>query len=140
MAKKKDDKKAKKTMVKKPVTKKKKKVAVLVGIINIHSTSNNTIINLANEKGEVLAFASGGTVGYKGAKKETPFAAGQAATIVANKAKELGIKKVIVKTNGVGQGREMAIRNIDATGLEIIELNDCTPIPHNGCKPPKKKR
>jgi small subunit ribosomal protein S11 len=87
-----------------------------------------------------LGWASSGTVGYKGSKKSTPYSAGQAATIVANNAKTLGITTVKVQVNGTGQGKDTAIRSIDAAGLQISELIDATPIPHNGCKPPKKPR
>jgi small subunit ribosomal protein S11 len=136
------EKKTKKVMTKKPVVKKKKKSSstVVCGIVNIHCTSNNTIISLCNERGDVLTQASSGTVGYKGTKKSTPYSAGQAATVVANNAKSFNIKNVIVKVNGIGQGKDTAIRSLDAAGLKIVEMIDCTPIPHNGCKPPKKPR
>jgi small subunit ribosomal protein S11 len=88
----------------------------------------------------VLAWASSGTVGYKGTKKSTPYSAGQAATIIAEKAKSLGITSVKVQVNGTGQGKDTAIRSIDAGKISISELIDATPIPHNGCKPPKKPR
>lgn len=135
------EKKAKKPMVKKPVAKKKKKHTVSnEGIVHIHSTANNTIVALSDLAGNILTWASSGTVGYKGTKKSTPYSAGQAATIVATAAKNFGITTVIVKVNGIGQGKDTAIRSVDAAGLAITELVEATPIPHNGCKPPKKPR
>ncbi|GMO17084.1 MAG: 30S ribosomal protein S11 [Mycoplasmoidaceae bacterium] len=135
------EKKAKKPMIKKPVTKKKRKVSAShEGIIHIHSTANNTIVSLSDEKGNILNWASSGTVGYKGTKKSTPYSAGQAATVVAGNAKNFGITSVKIQVNGIGQGKDTAIRSIDAAGLAITELIDSTPIPHNGCKPPKKPR
>jgi len=131
----------KKPMVKKPTAKKKKrKLEAKTGVIHIHASPNNTIVTLTDNNGGVLAWASSGTVGYKGTKKSTPYAAGQAATVVAEKAKALGIEKVSVSLNGIGQGKDTAIRSIDAVNLQITELNDDTPVPHNGCKPPKKPR
>jgi len=133
--------KAKKPMVKKPVVKKKKKkIETKTGAVHIHASPNNTIVTLTDLNGAVLAWASAGTAGYKGTKKSTPYAAGMAANQVAEKAKALGINEVIVYLNGVGQGKDTAIRSIDAANIKITELNDVTPIPHNGCKPPKKPR
>jgi small subunit ribosomal protein S11 len=109
-------------------------------VAHIHATANNTIVSIATEKGEIITWASAGTSGYKGSKKSTPYAAGQAATKAAEKAVSVGIKSVKVIVNGIGQGKDSAIRNLQVAGLVISELEDATPMPHNGCKPPKKPR
>lgn len=109
-------------------------------IAHIQATFNNTIITITNTKGDVLAWASCGSVGFGGSKKSTPFAAQIAAGNVARKAKELGVKQVEVYVKGPGSGRESAIRAIQAAGLAITAIRDVTPIPHNGCRPPKRRR
>ncbi len=134
---------AKKTVKKtttKTKSKKKKKLSSLNGNVYIHSTSNNTIISVADERGNVISWASSGSIGYKGSKKSTPYAAGLAATAALKKATDLGLKSVKIIVNGIGQGKDTAIRSIIATGINVTELEDATPVPHNGCKPPKKPR
>ena len=120
--------------------KRKVKKNVPEGIANIHSTFNNTIITITDNDGNVISWSSAGAIGYKGSKKSTPYAAGLAATQAAKAAMLLGLKTVKVYVNGTGQGKETAIRSLAAAGLKITELNDVTPLPHNGCHPPKKPR
>lgn len=107
---------------------------------HIHSTYNNTVISITDVNGNVISWASAGTIGYKGSKKKTPFAAGQSAEAAAKVAMDSGVKKVEVFVNGLGSGRENAIRSLQAAGLEITAINDETPVPHNGCRPPKRPR
>lgn len=120
--------------------KKKIKKVVSTGVVTIKSTFNNTIISIADSNGNVLAWGSAGVAGFKGTKKGTPFAAQSAAEIAAEQAKEYGLKAVDVLVKGPGAGRETAIRAIQASGIEIMTIKDVTPIPHNGCRPPKKRR
>ena len=120
--------------------KKKEKRYVLQGVVHIRSTFNNTIINSTDPQGQVIAWASAGTVGFKGAKKGTPFAAQQAADLVARRSMDQGMRQVEVLVKGPGAGRETAIRALQAAGLEITLIKDVTPIPHNGCRPPKRRR
>ena len=120
--------------------KKKEKRYVLQGVIHIKSTFNNTIINSTDPQGQVIAWASAGTVGFKGAKKGTPFAAQQAADQVARRSMDQDMRQVEVLVKGPGAGRETAIRALQAAGLEITLIKDVTPIPHNGCRPPKRRR
>ena len=120
--------------------KKKEKKNVVQGRVNIQSTFNNTIVNSADMQGNTVAWASAGTSGFKGARKGTPFAAQSAAENVAKKSMEQGMKTVEVFVSGPGSGRETAIRAIQAAGLEITLIKDVTPIPHNGCRPPKRRR
>lgn len=120
--------------------KRKKKLSSPEGIAHIHASSNNTIVTLTNRLGDAIAWSSSGTIGYKGSKKSTPYAAGIAAETAAKVAIELGLKTVIVKVNGTGSGKDTAIRSLHSAGLEITEIHDVTPIPHNGCRPPKKPR
>ncbi len=110
------------------------------GIVKIHATFNNTIVSIADNEGNVLAWASGGRIGFKGAKKGTPFAAQQATEASAREAASQGLKKVEVYVKGPGPGREAAIRSLQNAGLQIIRIIDTTPIPHNGCRPPKQRR
>jgi len=124
----------------KTVKKKREKKAVLEGIANIYSTFNNTIINITDLNGNTLAWASAGTVGFKGTKKGTPYAAQLAAEKCAELAKYHGLQYIHVKVKGPGPGREPAIRALDIAGLKIKTLRDITPIPHNGCRPRKKRR
>jgi small subunit ribosomal protein S11 len=121
-------------------TKKKERRYVLQGVVHIQSTFNNTIVSSADAQGQVIAWASAGTVGFKGAKKGTPFAAQQAAESVARRSMDQGMRQVEVLVKGPGAGRETAIRALQAAGLEITLIKDVTPIPHNGCRPPKRRR
>ena len=107
---------------------------------HIHSTYNNTVISITDVNGNVISWAAAGTIGYKGSKKKTPFAAGQSAEAAAKVAMDSGVKKVEVFVKGLGSGRENAIRSLQAAGLEITAINDETPVPHNGCRPPKRPR
>ena len=107
---------------------------------HIHSTYNNTVVSITDNDGNVISWASAGTIGYKGSKKKTPFAAGQAAEAAAGAATASGVKKVEVFVKGLGSGRENAIRALQTAGLEITAINDETPVPHNGCRPPKRTR
>ena len=107
---------------------------------HIHSTYNNTVVSITDKDGNVISWASAGTMGYKGSKKKTPFAAGQAAEAAAGAATASGVKKVEVFVKGLGSGRENAIRALQTAGLEITAINDETPVPHNGCRPPKRPR
>jgi len=121
---------------------KKKKVTrnVQSGIVHILATFNNTIVTITDKAGNVIAWASTGAAGFKGSKKSTPFAAQVAADQAAKKAMGMGLKDVEVRVKGPGSGRESAIRAIQASGLVIRVIKDVTPIPHNGCRPPKKRR
>jgi len=121
---------------------KKKKIArgVSSGIAHIQASFNNTIITITDKQGNVLVWSAPGIVGYSGSKKSTPFAAQIAAADAARKAKEIGIKDVEVRVKGPGFGRESAIRALQASGLTITLIKDVTPIPHNGCRPKKKRR
>jgi len=120
--------------------KKKHKKAEAYGVAHIQATFNNTIVTITDTKGNVIAWSSAGKSGFKGSKKSTPFAAGIAAEVSARNALELGVKKVEVHVKGPGSGREAAIRSLQAAGLEITAIRDVTPIPHNGCRPPKRRR
>jgi len=124
---------------KKKVRKKEKK-NVLHGAAHIKSTFNNTIVTITDLEGNTLAWASAGNVGFKGSRKSTPFAAQLAAEAVARRAQEHGVRKVDVFVKGPGSGRETAIRSLAATGLEILGIQDVTPVPHNGCRPRKRRR
>jgi len=124
-----------------PRTKKKKKVKVdPVGIAHVKASFNNTNITLTDQFGNVISWASAGMVGFKGSRKSTPFAATQAAQKAAEDAMALGLKTVQVRVKGPGSGREAAIRSLRAAGLEVTSIMDITPIPHNGCRPPKRRR
>ena len=114
--------------------------SVPVGQAHIKSTFNNTIISITDPSGAVVSWASGGDVGFKGSRKSTPFAAQTAAETAAKAAMEHGLKTVEVYVKGPGSGREAAIRALQATGLEVTMIKDVTPIPHNGCRPPKRRR
>jgi small subunit ribosomal protein S11 len=111
-----------------------------VGQVHIQATFNNIIISITNNTGQVISWASAGKMGFKGSKKNTPYAALTAAQECASKAFELGLRKVEVFVKGPGSGRESAIRTIQAAGIEITTIKDMTPLPHNGCRPPKKRR
>jgi len=121
-------------------SKPKEKRNVAQGIAHIKATFNNTVIAIADGKGDVISWASAGTVGFKGTKKGTPFAAQLAAEACARKAMDHGMKRVEVMVKGPGSGRETAIRSLQAAGLDVSSIKDCTPIPHNGCRPPKRRR
>ena len=110
------------------------------GIAYIKATFNNTIITLADKKGNAIAWAGAGTLGFKGSRKNTPYAATQAADKVAQEAISMGLNTIIVKIKGPGGGREAAIRGLQAAGLKVTKIIDITPIPHNGCRPSKKRR
>lgn len=125
---------------KKVVTKKKVKKNVSTGAAHIQSSFNNTIVTMTDSQGNVLSWASAGGLGFKGSRKNTPFAASEAATVAANAAKEHGLKSVQVYIKGPGAGREAAIRALQTAGLEISMIKDVSPIPHNGCRPPKRRR
>ncbi len=120
--------------------KKKARRNVSRGIAHAKSTFNHTIVTITDTNGDTLCFASAGTVGFKGSRKSTPFAAQVAAESAAREAKDLGLKRVEVWVKGPGAGREAAIRSLQAAGLEIAAIKDVTPIPHNGCRPPKRRR
>jgi small subunit ribosomal protein S11 len=119
---------------------KKEKKNVVVGVAHVAATFNNTIVTITDYSGAVLAWASAGTVGFKGSRKSTPFAAQMAAEAAAKRAMEHGMRKVDVFVKGPGSGRETAIRSLQATGLEVGQIQDVTPVPHNGCRPPKRRR
>lgn len=122
--------------------KKKKKMvhAVVAGIATIKASFNNTIIAIADKSGNVLVETSAGMVGFKGTKKSTPYAAQMAAFDVAKKAKDMGVKEIDVRVKGPGPGREAAIRSLQQAGLNVKKVRDITPVPHNGCRPRKKRR
>lgn len=120
--------------------KKKTRRNVARGIVHILSTFNNTIVSVTDTNGDVLCWASAGTVGFKGSRKSTPFAAQRAAEVVADKAAKFGLREVEVKVKGPGAGRESAISALQTAGLQVKAIEDVTPLPHNGCRPPKKRR
>ena len=125
---------------KKNVKKKKEKKNIPNGIAHIQATFNNTVITITDVIGNTIAWSSSGAVGFKGSRKSTPYAAGQAAEDVAKKAKEHGVKNLEVLVKGPGSGREAAIRSLQAMGFNITLIRDRTPIPHNGCRQPKRRR
>jgi len=129
---------ANKKIIKK--TKKKIKKNIVLGVVHIQSTFNNTIVTISDGDGNVIAWSSAGTMGYKGSKKSTSFAAQMTAEAVAKKAMDQGLKEVDVLVKGPGPGRETAIRSLQAVGLKVNMIKDVTPIPHNGCRPPKQRR
>ena len=120
--------------------KKKVKKNVPEGIAHIHSTFNNTSTTITDSEGNVISWASSGAIGFKGSKKSTPFAAGMAAEAAGKAAYDMGMRKVEVRVKGLGPGRETAIRSLQTAGLEVTSISDVTPIPHNGCRPPKRPR
>jgi small subunit ribosomal protein S11 len=125
---------------KKKSFKKKEKRIVHSGIVHIQATFNNTIVTIADQEGHTLSWSSAGSLGFRGSRKGTPFAAQQAALTAANKAAETGLRSVEVRISGPGSGRESAVRALSTAGLEVRNIKDATPIPHNGCRPPKKRR
>jgi small subunit ribosomal protein S11 len=127
-------------MAKKTRTKKKEKKNVTNGVVHIFSTFNNTIVSITDPAGNVLGWSSAGVQGFKGSRKSTPFAAQLAAEDASKKAMEHGMKNVEVYVKGPGPGRESALRSLQATGFNILVIKDVTPIPHNGCRSPKRRR
>ncbi len=125
---------------KKAPGKKKDKKNVPFAIAHVHASFNNTVITICDQTGNVLSWSSAGCIGFKGSRKGTPFAAQIAAQAAANAAKEHGVRQVEVRVTGPGAGRESSIRAMQAVGLEIKAIKDVTPIPHNGCRPPKRRR
>jgi len=125
---------------KKKVFKKKEKRVVPTGVVHIQATFNNTQVTIADPDGRVVCWSSAGALGFKGSRKGTPFAAQQAAMRVANAARDHGMRSVEVRVKGPGAGRESAIRALATAGLEVRHIKDVTPIPHNGCRPPKRRR
>jgi small subunit ribosomal protein S11 len=126
----------------KPKTKTKKKVkkSVIDGIAHVHASFNNTIITLSDRQGNVLSWATSGGAGFRGSRKSTPFAAQVAAETAGRAAQEFGLKNLEVRVKGPGPGRESSVRALNALGYKITNIIDVTPIPHNGCRPPKKRR
>ena len=129
-----------KTAINTAARKKRARKNVVKGVAHIHSTFNNTIVTITDEAGNVLAWSSAGALGFKGSKKSTPYAAQMAAEAAATAAKEYGVKTVDVNIKGPGPGRESAVRALQTAGLEIQAIIDNTPVPHNGCRPPKRPR
>jgi small subunit ribosomal protein S11 len=125
---------------KKKTFKKKERKHVPYGIAHIQASFNNTIVTIADQEGKVVAWKSSGSLGFRGSRKGTPFAAQQAAMNAANQAKDHGMRYLEVRVSGPGSGRESAIRALAAAGLEVKQIRDVTPIPHNGCRPPKRRR
>jgi len=125
---------------KKKSFKKKEKKNVPAGIVHVQASFNNTIITITDTVGNVLSWSSSGSLGFRGSRKGTPYAAQQASPTAANKAKESGVRSVNVNVSGPGAGRESAVRALSTAGLEVRAIRDRTPIPHNGCRPPKKRR
>ena len=122
------------------IRKRKIKKSGPAGLAHIHSTFNNTIVTITDPEGNAISWSSAGALGFKGSKKSTPFAASQASEACAKAAMDAGVVKVEVSVKGPGPGREAAIRSLQVAGLEITSIRDVTPIPHNGCRPPKKPR
>ena len=122
------------------VTKRRSKKNVPLGVAHIHSTFNNTIVTITDVNGNAISWSSAGGLGFRGSKKSTPFAAQTAAETAAKAAMEHGLRTVEVYVKGPGSGREAAIRALQAAGLEVSMIKDVTPIPHNGCRPPKRRR
>jgi small subunit ribosomal protein S11 len=125
---------------KKKQFKKREKKVVQQGTVHIQATFNNTLVTVTDAQGNVVSWSSAGSLGFKGSRKGTPFAAQQAALQAANAAKDHGMKTVEVRVKGPGSGRESAIRALATAGLEVRSIKDVTPIPHNGCRPPKRRR
>jgi small subunit ribosomal protein S11 len=127
-------------MPKRTRTKKREKKNIPSGVVHIQSTFNNTIVTITDPAGNVVAWSSAGVQGFKGSRKSTPFAAGQTAEDAANKAKEQGMRSVDVFVKGPGAGRESALRALQAAGFTVLSIKDVTPVPHNGCRAPKRRR
>jgi small subunit ribosomal protein S11 len=120
--------------------KKKEKRVVPTGLVHVQASFNNTIITITDPVGHVISWSSSGSLGFRGSRKGTPYAAQQASLTAANKAKESGLRSVEVRVSGPGAGRESAVRALATAGLDVRSIKDRTPIPHNGCRPPKKRR
>jgi small subunit ribosomal protein S11 len=129
-----------KTAGKKKTFKKREKKSIPVGIVHVQASFNNTIITFTDQTGIVVAWSSSGSLGFRGSRKGTPFAAQQASLTAANKAKEVGMRVVEVRVAGPGAGRESAVRALSTAGIDVRGIKDVTPIPHNGCRPPKRRR
>ncbi|MDI6631341.1 MAG: 30S ribosomal protein S11 [Bacillota bacterium] len=127
-------------MARRARTRKKERKNIEQGVAHIKSTFNNTLVTITDANGNTVAWASAGTVGFKGSRKSTPFAAQMAAEKAAREAMEHGMKEVSVLVKGPGAGREAAIRSLQAAGLQVSLIKDVTPVPHNGCRPPKRRR
>ncbi len=125
---------------KKEFRKKREKKHVPVGVVRIQATFNNTQVTITDPNGNVVAWASAGSVGFKGSRKGTPYAASQAAAAAASRARDAGMRTVEVQVKGPGSGRESAVRALAGAGLQVTSIRDVTPIPHNGCRPPKRRR
>jgi small subunit ribosomal protein S11 len=125
---------------KKKSFKKKEKKNIPHGVVHIQATFNNTIITITDQLGNVISWSSSGSLGFRGSRKGTPFAAQQASLTAAQKAKDVGLRAAEVRVSGPGSGRESAVRALATVGIEVRHIRDVTPIPHNGCRPPKKRR
>ena len=125
---------------KKKSFKKKEKKSVPMGVVYVQASFNNTIITITDPMGNVLSWSSSGSLGFRGSRKGTPFAAQQASLTAAQKSKEFGLRVVEVRVSGPGAGRESAVRALATAGIEVRSIKDTTPIPHNGCRPPKRRR
>ena len=119
---------------------KREKLTDTSGVAHVKATFNNTIVTITDAKGDVISWGTAGRVGFKGSRKSTPFAAQLAAEAAAKKAMDLGLRRIEIWVRGPGSGREAAIRSLQAAGLEVTTIRDVTPIPHNGCRPPKRRR
>lgn len=127
-------------MTRKKIVKKKINKIINKGIAHIHSTFNNTIVTITDEQGKVLTWSSSGAMGFKGTKKSTPYAAQMVAEAVGKASQVFGMRDIEIKCKGPGPGRDAAVRSLQAVGLNVSTINDVTPIPHNGCRPPKRPR
>jgi small subunit ribosomal protein S11 len=125
---------------KKKQFKRKERKHVPYGVVHIQASFNNTIVTISDQAGNVISWKSSGSLGFRGSRKGTPFAAQQAATNAANMARDHGLRTVEVRVSGPGSGRESAIRALSSSGIEVRSIKDVTPIPHNGCRPPKRRR
>ncbi|MCX6599472.1 MAG: 30S ribosomal protein S11 [Acidobacteria bacterium] len=125
---------------KKKSFKKKEKKHIPVGVVHVQASFNNTIVTITDQVGNVISWSSSGSLGFRGSRKGTPYAAQQASLTAANKAKEVGLRSVEVRVAGPGAGRESAVRALSSAGIDVRNIKDCTPIPHNGCRPPKRRR
>ena len=124
----------------KPKAKRKEKKNIVAGVAHVNSSFNNTLVTISDEQGNVVSWSSSGMMGFKGSRKSTPYAAQMAAEDAGRKAQDHGMKELDVRVKGPGSGRESAIRALAVTGLEVLSIKDVTPLPHNGCRPPKKRR
>ncbi len=125
---------------KKKTFKKRERRHIPTGIVHIQASFNNTLVTISDPDGKVVSWSSSGSLGFRGSRKGTPFAAGQAAARAATQARDAGMRQVEVRVQGPGSGRETAVRSLASAGLEVRSIKDVTPIPHNGCRPPKRRR